>query len=220
MSGTGAVRGMWLGVFAGDTWVPGIGDPSAWGWSIVAAYFAAGAACMVAARRFTAQRARAVNADTLFMAALALFLFALGVNKQLDLQSWFTWQGKQMALAQGWYEQRRVVQALFVAGLGMGAVGLIAALCWGLGRSAYTRYRLALTGMALLLAFIVVRAASFNHIDALIGVRIGGLPVNAVAELGGIALVSLGAWRASRPVKPTPEPRCTCPGQSEPAAEN
>src|SRR5205085_8940882 len=46
----------------------------------------------------------------------SLFL-ALGINKQLDLQSALTELGKIIAHAQGWYEQRRLIQLVFVGGV-------------------------------------------------------------------------------------------------------
>jgi hypothetical protein len=44
-------------------------------------------------------------------------LFALGINKQLDLQTALTELGRVLALSQGWYEQRQVVQFWFIAAL-------------------------------------------------------------------------------------------------------
>ena len=63
-------------------------------------------------------------------ATVVFYLVALGLNKQLDLQSLLTAVGRDIAVAQGWYAQRKGVQLVFVAVValvGMGAIGLIAA---------------------------------------------------------------------------------------------
>ena len=49
-----------------------------------------------------------------------------------------------------------------------------------------------------LLTFIVVRAISFHHFDLFLKARVGGLKMNWVLELGGIALVALAALRERR----------------------
>jgi hypothetical protein len=41
-------------------------------------------------------------------------LFLLGVNKQLDLQTLLGDVGRSVSTAQGWYDKRRAVQAVFV----------------------------------------------------------------------------------------------------------
>ena len=55
--------------------------------------------------------------------------------------------------------------------------------------------------VVLLLAFVLIRAASFHHVDALIKSTLAGVRWNAIMELGGIGLTALGAviamrWRA------------------------
>ena len=50
----------------------------------------------------------------LFWMGLAALLVFLGFNKQLDLQTAFTFLAKDFAKATGWYENRRIVQGLTV----------------------------------------------------------------------------------------------------------
>jgi hypothetical protein len=45
-----------------------------------------------------------------------LFL-ALGINKQLDLQTALTELGRVLAYDQGWYEERQTVQVWFIVGV-------------------------------------------------------------------------------------------------------
>ena len=140
-------------------WTVGIGDPTLLGWVTVAAY---AAAALLAWRNVGAARRTAVPHG--FWIALTTLMLALGLNKQLDLQTWLSQAGRDLAIAQGWWEQRRVVQAVFIALLAAGAVGVVvwARRQW---HTLWHEYRAAFVGVCVLLFFIVVRAASFHHID-------------------------------------------------------
>ena len=60
------------------------------------------------------------------------------------------------------------------------------------------------------MGFVVIRAASFHHVDALLASRLGGLKWNWILELGGILIVAVGA------LPPRPDPRAgPRPGASE-----
>jgi hypothetical protein len=121
---------------------------------------------------------------------LASALAILGVNKQLDMQTLFTQVGRELAKSQGWYEQRRVVQRCFIGAVligGIASVGLLAS-CF---RSFVRRNSLAFFGVLFLVCFIVIRAASFHHVDELLGSRLLRVSVNNVLELSGIGCVML-----------------------------
>lgn len=178
-----------------DRWVPGIGDPTPVGWLTVGAYLAAAYACWRAAlRRGGGRRSRA------FWWILALSLLGLGLNKQLDLQSALTVWGRRLAIAQGWYQDRRPVQAAFIAALGLaGLVGF--ALLLGLSRPLTRGRTLALAGLVFLISFVLIRAASFHHVDRVLGASLAGLRWNGILELSGITCVGSGAWfdRSGKP---------------------
>jgi hypothetical protein len=192
---------MILAYTEGARWEPGIGDPTFMGWFTVAAYFATGLLCGCAA--WAARPTEGKRWSTvLFWAGAALFLFGLGINKQLDLQTWFTLTGKNLALRQGWYEDRRAYQALFIAFVLLAGMAVMAGLV-RLTRGNFRQLRLALLGLAFLGCFIVVRAASFHNVDQMLGFRIGGAKVNWILELGGTAAVALSALRnLRRPAAP------------------
>jgi hypothetical protein len=186
-------------------WAPGIGDPTLLGWITVAAY--AGVALLCG---WNARRARGFPVEQRVWIALALLLAALAVNKQLDLQSWFTTVGREHAKQQGWYAHRQAVQVAFILGLVAASIGVLLLLRLALG-AAWGRYALVACGLALLLTFIVIRAATFHHVDRLLHVQLGALRLNHVMELGAIALVALGAWTWRPPeavpaVGPAPTP--------------
>src|SRR3954454_1780330 len=100
------------------------GDLTFIGWTITFAYFICAGLCFWAGRKEKEQalgRARRWHAPV-FWFALCGVLVALGFNKQLDLQSDLTEIGRNMARSEGWYEQRRTFQKIFVVLFGLAAV--------------------------------------------------------------------------------------------------
>ena len=188
-------------------WQPGIGDPTLMGWFTVFAYAYAALVCYQTSRalRHSGRSARSqlLLGDTLLAlcwVGLALLLAALGVNKQLDLQSLLTQFAKDLAHAQGWYEERRRVQVAFIAGISVVFSIATAGGMWWL-RAHLKRLRLALVGMAFLLTFVVVRAASFHDVDVLLYRATGPFKLNWLFELGGIACIAINAWSEAREVR-------------------
>lgn len=174
-----------------DTWSPGIGDPSIGGWITVAGYILATLlTALVYWRRITRHQ--------MFWFLLTVLLGLLALNKQLDLQSALTAIGRCVAQAQGWYEDRRIVQLGFI--LAVGLIGLVAtiSIAWSLRRG-LSQIWLALLGFAFLVTFVVIRAAGFHHVDHMIGTEFAGLRINWVLELSGIIMISLNAlWLLRR----------------------
>ena len=182
----------WIG-----TWSPGIGDPTPAGWLATVAYFAAAWGCFAAARRIKPEyrRAPSLRREWRIWRALTGGLAALGINKQLDLQSALTEIARMLARSGGWYQQRRGVQIAFVAAVG------IAALAAGVAALVATRrtsasVRVAVVGFCGLLGFVVARAASFHHVDRAIAEEWLGLRVGSLVELSALGLLLLAArWQ-------------------------
>jgi hypothetical protein len=173
-------------------WTLGIGDPSPMGWITLCAY---GVAAALAWRN--AQAAHRTALPTSFWFSLLGLMLLLGLNKQLDLQTWFGQTGRDLALAQGWYEKRRYVQGAFILLLCAGAV---AALVWARSHWAarWREYRWVLGGVALLFVFIVVRAATFHHLEDITGLALGGSTVARWLEISAVVLVGMacGHWHS------------------------
>ena len=119
-------------------------------------------------------------------------MLLLGINKQLDLQSLLTEMGRQVARYQGWMEQRRVVQFGFIACFSTILMAGFVCFCIVM-RNLFRRFLLAFTGLFFLLGFIIIRAASFHHIDEVLHSRIWNLKMNWILELGGIFTVWVAA---------------------------
>jgi 4-amino-4-deoxy-L-arabinose transferase-like glycosyltransferase len=116
----------------------------------------------------------------------------LGINKQLDLQSWFTQLGRDFALAQGWYVHRQAVQAAFIVAL---TLAIFAMLFWlqRATRGFGGEIRWACLGLVLVTLFVLMRAASFHHVDSLLHQEFGSLRINWIMELGGIGCIGAAA---------------------------
>lgn len=193
---------------AAGRWSPGIGDPSLMGWVTVAVYLLAAVLCARTARAAwreapaaPSQAGPSARDAWRLWGALAALLLALGLNKQLDLQSLFTQTGRDLALAQGWYAQRRWVQGGFIALLGAAALGV----AWWLRHTLREpAQRLAGLGLCFLMAFVVMRAASFHHMDGLINASFAGIRMNWVLELAGLGVILLATRRAARASAATP----------------
>lgn len=183
-------------------WSPGIGDPTFLGWFTVFAYLVT---CwfswdLVRGPRFSGRLERS---ELQIWTFLALLFLALGINKQLDLQTALTEIGRALAHAQGWYERRFAFQVAFIA---IGTVICAAALVMIAVRyrRAHRAVILALVGTALLVLFVVIRASSFHHIDRFIGERVLGWKWNWILEIGGILIVLLACLYRRRTIADVP----------------
>lgn len=171
---------------AGARWSPTIGDPGFYGWATVAVFAAAALLCALlgASPRGRPERP--------FWIALAVLMAALAVNKQLDLQSALTAVGRCVSRSQGWYDARREVQALFA--LVLGAVSLMGLAGLGMAmRRHLARTWPAVLGAGFVTGFVLVRAVSFTHVDALLKLPLGALRMNHLLENVGPLLVAFNA---------------------------
>jgi hypothetical protein len=199
-------------------WSPTIGDPTLMGWLTVLAYFVTAWLCL---RAFNTEKRGPKGPYRQTIPALlrvlrkswpdppilarraALWLFlaivfvCLAINKQLDLQSLLTQVGRTLAHQQGWYDQRRLAQAILVGVVLIAGVAGLATLGW-LVRGQLSDFRLPLAGLTFIVVFVVIRATSFYHVDRLIGFELRGVRMNWVLELTGIGIVAVGAIRRQR----------------------
>ena len=177
-------------------WSPGLGDNHPMGWITVVLYLVAAVACAVAASRGTFPP-QTSSRERLFWWFAAVVLVLLAINKQLDLQSLLTSVARCMAMNQGWYEGRRVVQVWFVGAVLAGGCMAIVALAFFL-RNTFARTGLAVVGLGFVCVFVAIRAASFHHVDTLIDGQLFGLRMNWLLEMPGPLIVLMAAVRQSR----------------------
>jgi hypothetical protein len=166
-------------------WTPRIGEHSLLGWLTIGAYAAAAILCALASR------SRVTGTERHIWIGLALFGAFLCMNKQLDLQSLGTAVARSLAKEQGWYEERRTYQEAFIGFL---AASAFLALVLSVAARGYSiALRAGLIGAILLGTFILIRASSFHHIEWFLAVALGGVRMNHVLELVGIAILCLAA---------------------------
>ncbi len=191
-----------LAAFESGQWKPGPGDPTVMGWVTAVGYTLAAMLCLwVAVRWRGAHTAGRSRKTALFWLVLGIIMFALAVNKQLDLQMWFWQTGKTFAKAHGLYRQRWAIQMASLGGITLGAAGIFFYFA-RMTEGAFREYALALFGVLFTLCFVIIRASSMHHVDMVLGWHVGGVKMNWVFENGGILLVIIAALRALRKVPP------------------
>lgn len=160
-------------------------DPTGTAWFIVAGYLM-GAAIAVGAG------GAAQGRDARFWYGAALVLLLLGLNKELDLQSILTESARAVTQEMGWYGQRRLFQALFLVALAFGGLAVMGLLATWLRRSSRP-VKVAAVGIVLLLTFVLLRAASFHHVDDWVTIDLGMMRSGWWLELAGITVIALSA---------------------------
>ena len=168
-------------------WRPTVGDPGFMGWFTVGSYFA----CAIVAFTAVWFHRRGGRRFLFFWTVIGLLMILLGVNKQLDLQSLLTEAGRQIAKAQGWMDQRRIVQFWFTAAFGTAALAGFLTFAFVM-RHFLKRFMLAFTGLIFLLSYVFIRAASFEHFDQMLGFKLPFEELDWLLELTGIYLILLG----------------------------
>jgi hypothetical protein len=182
-----AGKGGWIG-----WWKPGIGDPTPVGWITVALYFTA---AVLAGVILQVRKQDLGRAERRLWQVLLVGLVGLGFNKQLDLQSALTELGRLMAYGEGWYPYRHKVQRAFILGVGLAAIGM-SVLMLSVMRRTPPATRVVVLGACALLAFVLIRASSFHHVDLFIRATFWGIRGNWLIEVGGLLVIIAGSlWR-------------------------
>jgi hypothetical protein len=191
------------------TWRPGIGDPTVVGWVTVAVYFFAVWSSLKTVHWLS------TSSERNFWRVISILFIALAINKQLDLQTALTELGRMVASEQDWYGRRRTVQLWFIIGVAL-TCAFIAVILLISARKPPAPTWLALTGMMTVLSFILVRAASFHHIDRFVGDRILRSNWHWLLEMTGIAVVTVASeWRRLARHRPNASPLIHMPANED-----
>lgn len=177
------------------------GDHSFFGWMTVLLYFAASL--------LTGYKSKLTirnKESCYFWLSLTALLVFLGLNKQLDLQSDLTDWLRTSAKAHGWYDQRRGVQLLFITVMGLAIPILLISLRLFLYHS-WQRYKITWVGIVLLLIFVMVRAASFHHVDLIFYQTIGSIRYYQLLEMLAISLIIVGTFFENKKILTTTKSR-------------
>jgi uncharacterized MnhB-related membrane protein len=178
-----------MSIFVGS-WRFGADDPTVLGWVTTVTYFLAAFLCLRAA--FIAPKNfGAFGLATQPWWLFACILIALGVNKELDLQTLLIDVMRSLAKTEGWYSERRIVERAFVM-----LVILVSALA---GWQFVRQYRLfvcknisTVTGLGMVLLYCLLRTADVAHLEVL-GSNHTSSNFLWPLELSGLALVCFGS---------------------------
>ena len=179
-------------------WYPHIGDPTVIGWTITVAYFFVAFLCYragLAARAAGSDVQK--NRNSIVWFGLGAVLLGLGINKQLDLQTLLIHLGRERAKSNDWYGVRREIQLVFVLMLATLGLTFTAVVFW-MTRGEWRQYWPILIGVVMVVAFVLIRAASFDHVNYLLSRWriIGPFKMKYVVEFGGVMIIGLGALKS------------------------
>jgi hypothetical protein len=168
--------------------IPFAGDPTLLGWTTFALYLIA---VVLSFRAAKVSRSRNQAVVGQVWSWIALGLLVLGLNKQLDLQTWIIHFAGRIAKRENVYEYRRTLHALFF--LGLITLSVVIALRWSANLRVFARQvPMAASGCALVTAYLVVRAASIDQVDRLLGFDLERTPGLWLLEVGGLGMVIVG----------------------------
>jgi len=179
-------------------------------WLRVLAYVvAAGIAFLAGQRELTARVRRPELWPTFwFLTGATLCVMALGrLGNVAEFVSDF---GRRQARAEGWYEDRRFLQALAVGAVGFVWFSVVTVAIWRVPERR-RRYLPMFVAVFSLLVFAAVRLVSLHHVDTILYRRpVVGVKIAALVELAGVvAGIAAAAWatRSADQVGRAREPR-------------
>lgn len=177
-------------------------DPGVGGVLMAAIYAVAGVMSFAAMRAYlaNAEVARRVDPDEAVVQrtlgwmwfVVGLLMVAFAVNKQLDLQQWVAERVRDVARSQGWYERRRGVQAVVIAGVAVTSLLVAGFVAYRLRHVLRRAIAVVLT-VAAVIGFAVVRAVSLHQIDAVLNLADGWM--GRLLQMPVMFVLILLAWR-------------------------
>lgn len=176
---------------AAQAWAPGFGDRDTYGVVMTLVHLVA-AALVVAVALSGRTRADVRRSERWLWGIGAVVLVALAANKQLDLQTMIVSEARCVAQAQGWYETRRQYQTEVILGLVFVSVIVVPGVIFLL-RKALTGNLAFVLSLSALVVFVLLRAISFHHLDAVFGTDVLSVRLHRLIEMTALATVLLSA---------------------------
>lgn len=158
-----------------------IGDSVFIVWFITAAYLIS---ALLATRVYFMH-----NKLAMFWLFIAIVLFCLGIDKQLDFQARLAAMVRFYINEIGQYEDRRKIQTAVIIGIFVSGIFTLVMLAWCL-RDGLKENALAILGIIFLIAFTIIRTVSLHAVDAFLMTYIMGLRINSILELLGLFLIA------------------------------
>lgn len=177
------------------------GHLTALGWTTLALYLAAS---LVSFRAAVVCRSQDSATTRRAWVWLGVILAVLGLNKEIDLQTLLIELGRQLAFSEHLYKYRLQFHTVFFLGFVLLLVGWLTVT---LLRSPAKIQRLVrqlplvAIGCASICAYIVIRAASIDHVDQILGFDFEHIPFLWLLEAGGLLLIIVQGFLKSHPKK-------------------
>lgn len=128
-----------------------------------------------------------------------LFLFQL-LNTNLDLHALVWTTGRCLAHAQGWYDNRREFQVLFLIGLALLVALILLIVLIVFFRNIFRNILLTL-GVVTALGFTIVKGINYHGFEQFYGSQVGPFRVADFIEYSGIVLAFLAALIRLRQIR-------------------
>lgn len=186
-------------VFSATTdypWHATIGNPAVLRWFTMLVYLVAVWRCIAKSKN-----SKSYGGNYQFWLYLAAFLFLLGINKQLDLKSWFTEIIHHKAATYSWYEYRQSV-----------LIGLVGLICFGVLlamisfrlylANSWRNHKITWFGIIPLLIFVVMQTGYPIYIDFFIFQRMYVLNIHLILEISALLLIILGTYFNKNNINP------------------
>jgi hypothetical protein len=138
----------------------------------------------------------AVREERRIWLSIAILFFALGVSRQLDLQTTLLKVGRSIAFSEGWYSKRQNFQLAFIVGVILTCLAVLRVLLIWLRKAPLSTW-VGVIGAILVIGYLLIRAVSLHEIDEFIARKFLIFRWNWIFEMGGIGLVIFASmWRA------------------------
>ncbi|MDJ0795260.1 MAG: hypothetical protein QNJ51_00235 [Calothrix sp. MO_167.B12] len=182
-----------------EHWQVLIGDPTPIGWLTFVAYLIACFLCVFWALRISRFSSLRQSGQLPWLWwSLAIILLLLGLNKQLDIQSWLRIASKELTIAQGWSNHRSTMYIGSAAVLFTTVLALLVFVGRAL-RNLWQKYWLVLLGLVFLNSYILFRAPPiFRATRLLLNWRLEELQNSWLLEIAGIACIGVSAMNNLR----------------------
>ena len=187
-----------LEAFEEGYWAEKRGDPTVIGWGIAVGYALVGLLCLYCTGIFDSRRVVPISqVFAWFWRLMAVVLFLLAINKQLDVQLLLADIGRALTKYQGWYGQRKPAQIRVLA---LGAcLGLACLLEIGHRlRRAPRSTLIALMGVLILGVNVVVHLVSLHSIEHALAFSVAGVSVGNGIEVLAILWIAASAFLYGR----------------------
>lgn len=173
------------------------GHLTALGWTMLALYLITALLAFRAATISTFPNSAAMGRVWI---CLGVILSALGLNKELDLQTLLIEFGRQIAHSEHLFAYRLKLYLVFFLGSMLVIVALLAVILLRFSADIRTfarQFPLAISGCGLICAYIVIRTALIDNVDLMLGVSLKQIAFLWLLEAGGLLLIMVQALRTA-----------------------